>query len=583
MKHLIHFWPILKRLLCYGKNYKKHLILGFVCLLLASIFEVLGPVLISYFIQNSLVTHQMHISVLLMTIVIYILLQIISSIFNYLQDIIFNKISIKIIEKLRFNVMSSTLDLPINKFNQQPAGQLISCVTNDTEVIKELYETFISTLFRSIILISVTLITMFTLEWRMASIAITMFPLVLIITLSYQYYSKPILKKVRKYVTKIYNIFNEVINGINVIQQFGLETKFKNSIENTSKLHYLARMNILKLDALLLRPLLNLFSTIILCGLILLFGLYPKGFFEIGTLYAFITYLGRLNEPLITIASQQSILQQAIVSGERIFELIDTTKQKYGTDTVNLKTGEIYINNLNFCYDNNCKNTLNNINLNISSKKFIALVGHTGSGKSTLAQLLMGYYPIKNGSIYLDRRNINTLSKKVLRNGISIVQQDPIILDDSILENITVGRKIPKSDVWNILNKVHLIKLVKSMPKGIYSILGENGNILSVGQKQLLSIARVLISNPKILILDEATANIDLETEKKIQIILSSIKNHTTLIVIAHRLSTVKNADEIVVFHHGKIVEQGTHDNLIQNKKFYWKIYNSQNDNNSGI
>ncbi|XBC43749.1 MAG: SmdB family multidrug efflux ABC transporter permease/ATP-binding protein [Buchnera aphidicola (Floraphis choui)] len=578
-KYLItKFWPILKRLLHYGTNHKKKLILGFIFLLLASIFEVLGPVLISYFIQTSLIKHHINLSTLLTIIIIYMFLQIISAIFNYFQDIIFNKISIKIIEELRLNLMSSTLNLPISQFNQQPIGKLISCVTNDTEVIKELYDTFITTLFRSIILICVTLITMFILEWRMASIAIIIFPLVLIITLLYQYYSQPILKKSRKYITRIYNIFHEIINGISVIQQFGLEKKFKKYIERTSKLHYFSRMKILQLDSFLLRPLLNLFSTIILCGLILLFSFYPKGFFEIGTLYAFITYLGRLNEPLITIASQQSILQQSIVAGERIFKFIDIPKQKYGKDSINLKKGEIHIKNLSFCYDNNCKNILQNINLHIFSKQFVALVGYTGSGKSTLSQLLMGYYPIKKGNIYLDNRNINSLNKNVLRNGISIVQQDPIILDDSIFENITLGKKISEQVVWNILKKVHLLKLAQSMPKGIHSPLGENGNILSIGQKQLLSIARILISNPKILILDEATANIDLETEKKIQEILSSIKSYTTLLVIAHRLSTIKNADKIAVFHEGKIVEEGKHNYLINQRKHYWKIYRNQNN-----
>ncbi|XBC44271.1 MAG: SmdB family multidrug efflux ABC transporter permease/ATP-binding protein [Buchnera aphidicola (Schlechtendalia peitan)] len=575
MKHFKKFLPILKRLLCYGKNYKKHLTLGFICLLLASIFEVLGPILISYFIQTSLKKHYINILILCIITTCYISLQIISIIFNYFQNVIFKKISIKIIEKLRFNLMSATLDCSIKIFHQNPVGELVSCITNDTEIIKELYETFVTTLFRNIILINVTLIAMFALEWRMASIAVLIFPLVLIVTLLYQHYSKPILKKIRVYSTILYNIFSEVISGIKIIQQFRLEKYFRNSIENISKQHYSVRMKILKLDGILLRPLLNLFSAVILCGLILLFGFYPQGFLEIGTLYAFVTYLGRLNEPLITIASQQSILQQSIISGERIFKLLDTKKQKYGKDNKSLKRGEVFIKNLNFRYKKNLKNTLNNINLYIAPKQFIALVGYTGSGKSTLAQILMGFYPIKNRCIYLDKRDLNTLEKSVLRNGISIVQQDPCILDDSILENITLGKKISKSKIWKILKKVHLVELVKSLPKGLNSFLGEHGNTLSAGQKQLLSIARVLVYNPKILILDEATSNIDVDTETKIQKILSSIQLYTTLIVIAHRLSTIKHADKIIVFCKGKIVEKGTHHYLINKKGHYWKMHTS--------
>jgi len=218
-------------------------------------------------------------------------------------------------------------------------------------------------------------------------------------------------------------------------------------------------MKILKLNSILLRPLLSLFSTLTLCGLILLFETYPVGFFDIGILYAFITYLGRLNEPLITITSQQSILQQAIVSGERIFEIINSPKQKYGTDNIPLKKGKIEIKKLYFSYKNNNIYTLKNINISIFSKQFVALVGRTGSGKSTLAKLLAGYYPITLGTIYLDKRDIKSLSSNVLKNNISVIQQDPIILNDTILENITLGKNISKTKILNILKKNKINRL----------------------------------------------------------------------------------------------------------------------------
>ncbi|XBC40665.1 MAG: SmdB family multidrug efflux ABC transporter permease/ATP-binding protein [Buchnera aphidicola (Nurudea yanoniella)] len=581
MKYFEKFYPILKKLLSYGIKQKKSLILGCFLLLLASIFEVLGPVLINCFVKSSIINNYMNFSLLFLITFTYILLQVLSALLNYFQNIIFNKISIKIVEKLRINLMSSILKLPIKTFNKKPISQFISCINNDTEIIKELYETFITILFKNIVLILVTLIAMFALEWRMASIAVTIFPLALTTSFLYQYYSKPVLKKSQIYLSKIYNLFNETICGMTVIQQFGLEKKFKCSIEETNESYYLNRMKVLKLDGIFLRPLLNFFSTIILCSLIILFEFYPRGSFEIGTLYAFITYLGRLNEPLIAITAQQSILQKSILSGKRIFKLIDAQKQIYGKDPNNLDNGEIHIKNLSFSYENKNIETLKNINLHISSKKFIALVGHTGSGKSTLAQLLMGYYPVTKGHIYLNKRNIHSLSKEVLKNGISIVQQDPCILDDSILNNITLGRKISKSKIWNILKKVHLSKTIRSMPNSIYSILGENGNILSIGQKQLLCIARILVDNPKILILDEATSNVDLKTEKKIQKILSQINYRTTLIVIAHRLSTIKNADKIFVFNNGEIVEKGKHNSLLKNRKNYWKMYNNQNKENT--
>ncbi|WP_044035131.1 SmdB family multidrug efflux ABC transporter permease/ATP-binding protein [Buchnera aphidicola] len=576
MSRFIEFWPILKRLLIYVHPYKKQLILACFLLLGGSISEVLGPILISYFIDNILAKHQLYFLTILVIIICFIILQILSVFLNYFQSILFNKIAVKIINKLRNDVMYAALRQPISIFDSQPIGQMISKVTSDTETIKELYDTVAPTIFRSTILIIVILCAMFSLEWHMAIIALCILPILITIMLFYQYYSTPILRKVRYYLSDINNKFNETINGINVIQQFRQEKHFKEKIKHSSYLHYISRMKILRLDGFLLRPLLSFISALILCNFILLFSLFPEKTFEVGILYAFITYLGRLNEPLIAITIQQSVFQQSIVAGERIFLLIDSPQQKYGKNTTSLKSGKITIKNVSFSYKNSKKNTLNNINIDIPSKSFIAFVGDTGSGKSTLANLLMGYYPIKHGRIFLDNTSIDLISRSVLRKNILMVQQDPIVLSDTVFANIALGRKISEKKIWNILNTVYLSSLVKSMSQGIYTVLGEEGNNLSVGQKQLLAIARVLVEYPKILILDEATANIDSETEQLIQKTLLSIRKNCTFIVIAHRLSTITDADLIVVLKKGKIVESGTHKTLLSNQDVYWKMYMCQ-------
>ncbi|QCI18998.1 SmdB family multidrug efflux ABC transporter permease/ATP-binding protein [Buchnera aphidicola] len=576
MNRLIEFWPILKRLIKYAIPYKKKIILSFFLLISGATAEVLGPILISYFINNILSQHKFYLQVILIIVITFIILQILSVFFNYFQSIYFNKISVGIINKLRHDVMNSAIKQPIYQFDSQPIGQIISKVTNDTEAIKELYDTVAPTLFRSVTLIVIILCAMFTLEWHMAIIAMFIIPLVIIIMSIYQYYSTPLLRKVRYYLANINNKFNETINGMNVIQQFRQQNRFKKSIQNSSQLHYLARMKILKLDGFLLRPLLSLISALVLCSFILSFSCLKHEVFEVGILYAFITYLGRLNEPLISITIQQSILQQAIVAGERIFSLIDSQKQAYGKHKKRLKTGKINIKNLSFSYLEPQKNILDNINIDIPSKSFVAFVGHTGSGKSTLANLLMGYYPIKNGEIYLDNKPIKSISHCILRESILMVQQDPIILADTFLSNIALGKEISEDKIWETLKIVNLDSLVKSMPRGLYSILGEEGNTLSVGQKQLLSIARILVKNPKILILDEATANIDSGTEQLIQKTLTLIRKNTTLIIIAHRLSTIIDADVIVVLDKGKIVECGNHKTLLQKNGYYSKMYNFQ-------
>ncbi len=219
---------------------------------------------------------------------------------------------------------------------------------------------------------------------------------------------------------------------------------------------------------------------------------------------------------------------------------------------------------------------LQDIDLKVPSRSFVALVGHTGSGKSTLASLLMGYYPLTEGEIRLDGRPLSTLSHAVLRKGVAMVQQDPVVLADTFYANVTLGRPFSEEQVWDVLEKVQLAELARGLHEGIHTRLGEQGNNLSVGQKQLLALARVLIDTPQVLILDEATASIDSGTEQAIQQALAAVRDQTTLVVIAHRLSTIVEADTILVLHRGQAVERGTHKQLLEAKGRYWQMYQLQ-------
>lgn len=342
-----------------------------------------------------------------------------------------------------------------------------------------------------------------------------------------------------------------------------------------SRSHYMARMQTLRLDGFLLRPLLSLFSALVLCGMLMLFGLTTRGTIEVGVLYAFISYLGRLNEPLIELTTQQSMLQQAVVAGERVFELMDRPRQTYGDDERPLESGSIAFDHVSFAYRDD-QLVLQDINLEVPSRGFVALVGHTGSGKSTLASLLMGYYPLTQGEIRLDGRPLSALSHNALRKGVAMVQQDPVVLADTFYANVTLGRSFTPEQVWEVLETVQLADLARGLSEGINTRLGEQGNNLSVGQKQLLALARVLIETPQVLILDEATASIDSGTEQAIQLALAAVRDRTTLVVIAHRLSTIVDADTILVLHRGQAVERGTHKALLEAKGRYWQMYQLQ-------
>lgn len=575
MSKMQKIWPTLKRLLTYGSPYRKPLGLAVVMLWIAAAAEVAGPILIGYFIDNYVAKGQLPLMIVSGLAVAYVLLELLAAALQYFQALLFNRAAVGVVQRLRTDVMDAALRQPLSAFDTQPVGQLISRVTNDTEVIKDLYVMVVATVLKSAALIGAMLVAMFSLDWRMALVAICIFPAVLVVMWIYQYYSTPIVRRVRSYLADINDGFNEVICGMGVIQQFRQQKRFGERMSAASRSHYIARMQTLRLDGFLLRPLLSLFSALVLCGLLMLFGFSGEGAIGVGVLYAFINYLGRLNEPLIELTSQQSILQQAVVAGERIFDLMDRHQQSYGADDRPLKSGSIEIDDLSFAYRDRQK-VLQHISLSVPSRGFVALVGHTGSGKSTLANLLMGYYPVESGEVRVDGRPLSTLSHRTLRQGIAMVQQDPVVIAESVLANVTLGRNIDEEAVWQALEAVQLAELVRSFPQGLHTRLGEQGNNLSVGQKQLLAMARVLVQAPQILILDEATANIDSGTEQAIQRALRLIREHTTLVVIAHRLSTIVEADSILVLHHGQAVEQGNHQQLLEQQGRYYQMYQLQ-------
>lgn len=444
MRSFTELWPTLKRLLAYGSPWRKPLAIAVAMMWIAAAAEVSGPLLISYFIDNMVAKHTLPLKLVAGLAVAYIGLQLLAALLHYNQSLLFNRAAVGVVQQLRSDVMDAALHQPLSEFDTQPVGQLISRVTNDTEVIRDLYVTVVATVLRSAALIGAMLVAMFSLDWRMALVAIAIFPAVLIVMIIYQRYSTPIVRRVRAWLADINDGFNEVINGMGVIQQFRQQARFGERMREASYAHYLARMQTLRLDGFLLRPLLSLFSSLVLCGLLMLFGFSAVGTIEVGVLYAFISYLGRLNEPLIELTTQQSMLQQAVVAGERVFELMDRPRQAWGTDDAPLSSGRVEIDHLSFAYRGD-RLVLQDITLDIPSRSFVALVGHTGSGKSTLASLMMGYYPLTHGEIRIDGRPLASLSHSALRRGIAMVQQDPVVLADTFYANVALGRDISEA------------------------------------------------------------------------------------------------------------------------------------------
>ncbi|EGQ8292578.1 ATP-binding cassette domain-containing protein [Vibrio parahaemolyticus] len=567
-----------KRLLSYPLSQPKPMIKGLALLFIAALASASGPWLIQYFIDEHIAKGDYSRNVLIALALGYVSLQVISATFQYLQSLQFSMVATNTIKIIRKQVFSGVIKQPLSAFDYTPAGKLVSRITNDTESLQQFYELLIATVVKNVVMIVVMLGVMFFMSWKLTLVVLVLLPIVIGFMYLFKQLSTESYRRMRDLLTDINANLSESIQGMSVIQLMQQEERFNKQFNELTAEHLVASKKVIRLNGYLLRPLMDLLAGLALLCLVAIFGFNGVELIGVGVLYAFISYLARVTEPLIEMTQQLALLQQALVSSERVFELIDAKPQTYGDDHKPLKTGSIELSNLTFSYDGK-QDVLKDISLKAAHQDFIALVGHTGSGKSTLASLLMGFYPTNVGELLIDGRPLNTLGKDVLRKDVAMVQQDPHILPASVRENISLSRAVSDEQIWDALDKVGLSVQIRRYPNGLDTQLGQGETNLSAGQKQLLALARVLVAKPKILILDEATANIDSGTEALIQKSLKVLRQNMTLVVIAHRLSTILDADQIVVLHHGDLVEQGTHKALLQQNGRYAQMYQLQQAN----
>ncbi|TOE59916.1 multidrug resistance-like ATP-binding protein MdlB [Vibrio parahaemolyticus] len=567
-----------KRLLSYPLSQPKPMIKGLALLFIAALASASGPWLIQYFIDEHIAKGDYSRNVLIALALGYVSLQVISATFQYLQSLQFSMVATNTIKTIRKQVFSGVIKQPLSAFDYTPAGKLVSRITNDTESLQQFYELLIATVIKNVVMIVVMLGVMFFMSWKLTLVVLVLLPIVIGFMYLFKQLSTESYRRMRDLLTDINANLSESIQGMSVIQLMQQEERFNKQFNELTTEHLVASKKVIRLNGYLLRPLMDLLAGLALLCLVAIFGFNGVELIGVGVLYAFISYLARVTEPLIEMTQQLALLQQALVSSERVFELIDAKPQTYGDDHKPLKTGSIELSNLTFSYDGK-QDVLKDISLKAAHQDFIALVGHTGSGKSTLASLLMGFYPTNVGELLIDGRPLNTLGKDVLRKDVAMVQQDPHILPASVRENISLSRVVGDEQIWDALDKVGLSVQIRRYPNGLDTQLGQGETNLSAGQKQLLALARVLVAKPKILILDEATANIDSGTEALIQKSLKVLRQNMTLVVIAHRLSTILDADQIVVLHHGDLVEQGTHKALLQQNGRYAQMYQLQQAN----
>jgi ATP-binding cassette, subfamily B, multidrug efflux pump len=563
----------LLRLLKYALAYPRLLKQAAVLLLLTTLGQVLGPVLIKIFLDDYVTQSVFPAADLIWLASIYVVLHAISAWSGYWQAMRLNQVAFSVVRSIRSQVFSTVMRKPLNYFDHRPTGKLVSRITNDTEAIKDLFLHVVATFAQGLTLIVAVFIAMAILDLRLMLVCLVIMPIMLVVMVNYQRLSAPRYHRARSILSQINANISESIQGMRVVQLLNQQSRFAGRFTDTSQSHFAARMRNLKLDALLLRPMPDLLRTLTLAGVLLYFGTQSMGSaVEIGVIYAFISYLSRITEPVLQMTQRLSMLQQAVVAGERVFTILDEGSEDHSLASQQIDSGEVEFRDVTFSYDGE-NPVLRNINFRVMPGEFYAIVGHTGSGKSTLMSLLMRFYGPQSGEILLDGKHLSGIDQNSLRTAVGVVMQDPFITTGTVRDNITLGQDMAEATVIDAGKQAQIHDYVMGLPQGYDTPMDERGGNFSTGQRQLLSLARTLAHRPKILILDEATANIDSHTEAVIQQALMKLKGHTSIIAIAHRLSTITSADQILVLHQGEITQRGSHQELLSTDGLYRNMY----------
>ncbi|HFI0070750.1 ABC transporter ATP-binding protein [Streptococcus parasuis] len=565
------FW----RLLSYVKPYLFLTIAALSFLLLTTVIRSIIPLLASYFIDHYV--HQVTDGVLLV-LGGYFGLYILQMLFQYIGNFWFAKVSYSIVRDIRQDAFSKMESLGMAYFDQTPSGSIVSRLTNDTESISEMFSGILSSFISAIFVVAVTLYTMFALEWKLTSLIVLFLPIIFILVNMYRKKAAPVVEKTRSLLSQINSKLAESIEGIRIIQAFRQEERLSDEFEAINQEHLAFASRSMALDSLFLRPALSLIKILAYAFLMTYFGLdWSDAPVSAGLIYAFIQYANRLFDPLLEVTQHFSTLQTSMVSAGRVFTLMDQTIEEPRQESTDVRIikGDIVFEDVSFSYDGKRK-ILDHVSFEVKKGQTIAFVGATGSGKSSIINVFMRFYEFQSGRILIDGQDIRQFAPHELRSNIGLVLQEPFLYHGTIASNIQMYQDISQDDIIEAARFVDAAPFIEKLPNGYQQLVTERGSSFSTGQRQLLAFARTMASQPKILILDEATANIDSETEQTVQHSLEKMRKGRTTIAIAHRLSTIQDADCIYVLDKGKIIESGSHEELLALKGTYHRMYELQ-------
>ena len=570
----------------YLSKYKIQLIIVIIFAIGSTIFSIVGPKILGKAtteIFNGLVGkisggNGIDFSKIAGILITLLILYVVSAIFSFIQGFTMTSVSQKLTYKLRNDLAVKINKLPMKYFDKKTNGEVLSIVTNDIDTLSQNLNQSITQIITSICTLIGILIMMFYISVSMTIVSLIILPITVVIVALIVRKSQKYFKKQQDFLGHVNGQVEEIYGGHTIVKAFNSEEAAIKEFEKANKQLYNSAWKSQFLSGLM-HPIMNFVGNVGYVAVAILGGyLALNGKITVGDIQSFIQYNKQFTQPINQIAQVSSMLQSMIAAAERVFEFLEQEEEEISKNKVSTKglKGNVNFEHVHFGY-NPDKIIINDFNAEVKEGQKIAIVGPTGAGKTTMVKLLMRFYDVSSGAILVDGHNIKDFDRGELRKMFGMVLQDTWLFGGTVKDNIKYGREdATDSEVVEAAKAAHVHHFIKTLSNGYNAILNEESSNVSAGQKQLLTIARVILADPKILILDEATSSIDTRTEQQIQSAMDNLMKGRTSFIIAHRLSTIKNADLILVMDHGDIVEQGTHDELLAKNGFYAGLYNSQ-------
>jgi len=571
---------VFKRLLMFMTPFKGQFIGGIFFGIVLELTNAILPRIIQIFIDDQLTPRTATVRTIWVFSSVYFGFTLLKIVAWYLNLYLFNMASERSVKNMRESLYTKIHTLGMRFFDQTSSGWIITRVTNDTEAMKDFWEVFL-TILQGVFGFVTSLIAMLLLDVKVTLWIVAFVPVLLLVIRFYQTHSSKTYITMKEKLSHLNSMLAESINGMAIIQQFRQEKRLQNEFDEVNDSYFDARYSMTKINALLLSPVINFLYTMAIVVILGLFGYDAlSNPVDVGIIYAFTSYSNNFFKPLSRMMDSLSLFQDGMISGSRILSVLDTKEaapEQHPIPSAKIREAKIEFKNVSFSYDG-VHDVLKDISFTVEPGQTVALVGHTGSGKSSIINVLMRFYEFSKGDVLIDGISIRNYPIEEMRENIGLVLQDSFLFYGTVKDNIRLkDDTITDRQIQEAAEFVQADKFIEQLPEGYDSRVVERGASYSSGQKQLLSFASTIVKEPKILILDEATANIDTETEVLIQEGLERMREGRTTVAIAHRLSTIRDADQILVLESGRIIERGSHEELIERGGVYNEMYHLQN------